>query len=63
MARKDGGETIRGTVVELKYDKKNPKQEDIEYFNLQLGRFADGKGGCHVAICYECYIDGLFHIN
>ena len=34
--------------------------EDIAYANRQLGKYSDGKGGCNVATCYECYIDGLF---
>ena len=40
--------------------KEHYTPEQIAYNNLQLGKYSDGKGGCHVAICYECYIDGLF---
>ena len=28
---------------------------------LVLGKYSNGAGECDVAICFECYIDGLFN--
>jgi hypothetical protein len=62
MDRDDGGGTLSGVDVKvLFFDKPTP--EDIAYRNLQLGKYSDGDGECHVGICYECYIDGLFNIK
>jgi hypothetical protein len=61
MDREDGGGKFEGIDVKVIIDDK-PTPMDIAYRNLQLGKYSDGNGGCHVGICYECYIDGLFHI-
>ncbi len=61
MDNPKGQYTIQGIKVEVGQDVLTP--EDIKYANCQLGKYSDGKGKCHVAICYECYIDGLFHVN
>ena len=75
MDREDGNLTIEGIRVDVTLqDKISPLDslvitsnlhtpENIAYNNLQLGKYSDGKGECHVAICYECYIDGLFHFK
>ena len=60
MDRADGGEIIKGIEVTFTIDSELKTDETIAYNNLQLGKYSDGSGGCHVAICYECYIDGLF---
>lgn len=61
MDREDGGGTLSGVDVQVILDGE-PTPADITYRNLQLGKYSDGNGVCHVGICYECYIDGLFHI-
>ena len=61
MDRKNGSLTIKGWEVTIEPE-INGTSETIDYRNTQLGRYSDGHGGCHVAICYECHIDGLFHI-
>ena len=75
MDREDGQMTIKGICVDvtLQAETSAPDSliitsnqstpENIAYNNLQLGKYSDGNGGCHVAICYECYIDGLFQIK
>lgn len=60
MEREDGGATVKGLAVDITKDESDRTQETIDYNNLQLGKYSDGNGECHVAICYECYIDGLF---
>ncbi len=62
MDRENGLVILKGIEVdvEIKLDPILPS--DIEYYNKQLGKYSDGKGECHVAICYECYIDGLFKL-
>ena len=64
MEREDGKVTIKGLVVNFYLPPKTSisTPEDIAWNNLQLGKYNDGKGECHVGICCECYIDGLFHI-
>lgn len=52
--------SLKGVEVTVSLEGKQRTPENIEYFNKQLGKYSDGKGGCHVAICYECYIDNLF---
>jgi len=72
MDREDSGLTIKGICVDITLeDEISPPEgvvitsnlhtpENITYNNLQLGKYSNGKGECHVATCYECYIDGLF---
>ena len=73
MGREDGGITLEGIRVDVILQDKEETisdspvttlklrtPENIAYNNIQLGKYSDGKGECHVAICYECYIDGLF---
>ena len=60
MERADGNLTIRGLTVDITIEEPNRTQETIDHNNLQLGKYSDGNGECHVGICYECYIDGLF---
>ena len=57
------GSSIKGIVVEVSLEGERRTQETIDYHNRQLGKYSDGKGRCHVAICYECYVDGLFSIK
>lgn len=72
--RADGGLTLEGISVKVEQPDEANKGEvpgknlimtelTIDYNNKQLGKYSDGKGGCHVAICYECYIDGLFQVS
>jgi len=63
MDREDGEPIMKGIIVEVKIEPPQNTKENIDYNNLQLGKYSDGKGECHIAICYECYIDGLFHIK
>ena len=60
MSREDGGTTLYGIEVSITRKDENETKETIEYFNRQLGKYSDGKGGCDVAICYECFIDATF---
>jgi len=60
MDREDGGVTLKGIEVTIRLDKSTP--ENIAYNNKQMGKYSDGLGGCVVAICYECYVDTLFHL-
>jgi len=74
MGREDEGLSIKGICVDvtLQTEASPPDSfiltsnlstpETIAYNNLQLGKYSDGNGECHVSICYECYIDGLLHI-
>ncbi len=63
MERENSRVTLKGIEVKVKVkinlDPILP--EDIDYYNSQLGKYSNGEGECDVAICYECYIDGLFH--
>ena len=61
--RENSRATIWGILVEVKIELDPILPEDIEYYNKQLGKYSDGNGKCEVAICYECYIDGLFNIE
>ena len=64
MDREDGGSIITGMDVNISPGVGHTAtQETIDYNNIQLGKYSNGKGECHVAICYECYIDGLFHLR
>ena len=58
----DNPHTIKGLVEDVTLTDKVPP-ETRAYMNKQLGKYSNGKGEAHVAICYECYIDGLFHIH
>ena len=65
MDRKDGGVTLKGIEIEVRHNIEADNRPvpmtrtDRGYYNKQLGKYSNGKGECHVAICYECYIDGL----
>jgi len=61
MARETSRAILKGIDVEVKIDLDPILPDDVEYYNLQLGKYSNGKGECHVGICYECYIDGLFN--
>lgn len=61
MDREDEGTTLKGIEVNLTITEPKRTKEDIAYYNVQLGKYSNGKGECHVRICYECYIDGLFN--
>jgi len=61
MEREKGLPVVRGISVDF-YVERYRTDETVRYNNLQLGKYSDGNGECHVAICYECYIDGLFHM-
>ena len=74
MDRYDGNMAIKGICVDVTFQDdvsppeglvitSNLRTSNLRYNNLQLGKYSDGKGECHVAICYECYIDGLFGIK
>lgn len=60
MDREDGGPVMKGMEVNATVKISPGTQDDIAYYNLQLGKYSDGNGECRVAICSECYIDGLF---
>lgn len=61
MSRGDNGITIKGIEVAVTIGSESRSRETINYSNLQLGKYSDGYGECQVAICLECYIDGLLH--
>ena len=63
MDNPNGDYTIKGVEVTVSLEGVQRTPENMEYVNGQLGKYADGDGGCHVGICYECYIDGLFQIK
>ena len=74
MDREDGNLTIQGIKVDVTLQEEPSEDcltivsnlrtpENIAYNNLQLGKYSNGNGECHVGICYECYIDGLFQIK
>jgi len=60
MDRADRTLSMYGVVINLSLDITDKTKENTDYFNAQLGKYSNGQGECHVAICYECYIDGLF---
>lgn len=62
MDRENSKGIIKGIEINIKIDLDPILPEDIEYYNKQLGRYSNGKGECHIGICYECYIDDLFQI-
>ena len=61
MGRNDTGMTLKGIDVEVVMEVEDAAT--ITYNNRQLGKYSNGCGGCHVAICYECYIDIMFGIG
>lgn len=63
MGREGGRALLKGIEVQVKVALDPLFPEDIEYYNNQLGKYSNGNGECKVSICYECYIDGLFHIG
>ena len=60
MDREDGNLIVKGIDVNVCIEESNKTKKTIDYNNVQLGKYSNGEGECHVAICYECYIDGLF---
>lgn len=50
-----------GVEVKVQLDESQKTKENIDYYNKQLGKYSNREGECDVAICYECYIDGLFN--
>ena len=63
MENLDGDYAIKGINVDVTFGSFEPTPENIKYANVQLGKYSKGNGEAHVAICYECYIDGLFNIR
>ena len=61
MDRDDGGATLKGIEVRVEVEPSQDTEGNIAYRNLQLGKYSNGKGESHIAICYECYIDSLFN--
>jgi len=59
--REDGNLIIKGLSVDVTIEEPVRTRETIDYNNIQLGKYSNGDGECHVAICYECYIDSIFH--
>jgi len=64
MDRENSLATIKGIEIEIDVAMRLEPvlPGDIEYYNQQLGKYSDGQGRCHIGICYECYIDGLFNM-
>ena len=60
MDREHSLATIKGIEVNVEIELDPIISSDIDYYNKQLGKYSNGKGECHVGLCYECYIDGLF---
>ena len=60
--RDDGDHTIQGIKVDVTLEEPDRTPETIAYNNLQLGKYSNGDGECHLRICYECYIDSLFSL-
>ncbi len=60
MDREDSLATIKGIKVDVEMGLDPILSGDIDYYNKQLGKYSNGKGECHVGLCYECYIDVLF---
>ena len=63
MDREDGGYVLKGKTVDTTIDEAHKTRETIDYCNIQLGKYSDGNGECHLGICYECYIDKEFGIS
>jgi len=63
MDNENGDYTIKGIAVTVQLAGEQRTEENIQYANSQLGKYSDMRGGCDVAICYECYIDGLFLVG
>ena len=59
MEREDGGSVMKGREFTVSQSAIPPTQADINYYTMQLGKYADGKGECRFAICLECYFDGM----
>ena len=53
--------TVKGIVIDVIIEESQRTKSTIAYNNTQLGKYSNGKGECHVGICYECYIDGVFN--
>uniref|UniRef100_A0A6M3LVT4 Uncharacterized protein n=1 Tax=viral metagenome TaxID=1070528 RepID=A0A6M3LVT4_9ZZZZ len=56
ISRSDSDTLLVGIDIQVSKD-TTTTEADIEYMNKQLGKYSDGNGGCHVQVCYECYID------
>ena len=54
-----GIDGIAGIAVDVTIEESDKTVETVNYNNLQLGKYSNGKGECHLATCYECYIDTL----
>ena len=63
MEREDKKLTIKGITVDVTIEEPLRTEETIAYNNDQLGKYSNGNGECHISICYECYLDGLFNIE
>ncbi len=63
MDREDGGTLLKGIVVTVNVKEGARTEADIDYYNVQLGKYSNGKGECEVGICYECHIDGMFNLK
>lgn len=61
MDREDGGQTIKGMVFEISLIPPDDTEANIKYIKSQYGKYSDAKGNVKIAICGECYLDGLFH--
>ena len=61
MDREDGKFSMRGKTFDVDIPEAFKTKETIDYCNVQLGKYSDGNGECHIAICYECFIDGFVH--
>ena len=61
ISRDDGGpETM---ALKLTVTIKDETPENIAYQKLQLGKYADSKGECEIALCWECKIDNIIARN
>ena len=60
---KEDNPVVQGIVITVTISENQQTPETIKYNKLQLGKYANENGECKVAICYECYIDGLFHVR
>uniref|UniRef100_A0A6M3LTV2 Uncharacterized protein n=1 Tax=viral metagenome TaxID=1070528 RepID=A0A6M3LTV2_9ZZZZ len=61
MGREDGGPTLVGISMQVHLENHPQEPATRDYNNHQLGKYSNGTGECDVAICFECYIDGLFN--
>lgn len=59
ISRETSRATLVGISVDVKMNLDPILPGDIDYLNEQLGKYSDGNGECHIALCYECYLDGL----